>query len=70
MLNEHHQKLLAYYKLAVASSLDSQTIKDEMAAISVATDKAYVKGENQADLKEYYQELEYLLYNVIGNEQS
>jgi len=69
MLNGHLNKLLDFYKLAVRSSLDEQTVKDEMTTTKVAMDRAFVKGEDQADFKEYYAELEYLLYNVVNNEQ-
>lgn len=61
MTNDQSKKLLDLYKLALQRRIEEQTIKDEIKKTSIEMDRAFVKGEDSSDTKEFYDELQNLL---------
>lgn len=62
-------KIIGYYKRFCKGELTADEIRNEMTSVMVALDRCFVKQQPKTELQNYYTELEYILFDVMKDEQ-
>lgn len=61
MTQQQNRTLLDLHSLALAGRLEEWEIKDEIQKAAIEMDRAFVMGEKDDDIKEFFSELQKLL---------
>ena len=70
MEKTHLARLLSYYKDYCLGTLPPLEVKDEMLATAIEIDKLTVANKDCSCEEQYYEELQFLLFDIMNYEYS